>query len=128
TRKADALDYAGVKASEEVARQKALRFGDPGLPKISTVNELVDAFLARHTVDEATLRKMRSQLQHARRVFGDRPLHTLQPIELDLWRATELPTKSAHYPFRAFRQVLEYAVAMGLVDRNPTERIKNPRT
>jgi integrase len=29
--------------------------------------------------------------------------------------------------FRAFRQVLEYAVAMGLLERNPTARIKNGR-
>lgn len=34
---------------------------------------------------------------------------------------------SAHYIFRAFRQVLEYAVAMGLLERNPTVRIKNVR-
>lgn len=50
----------------------------------------------------------------------------MQPIELDVWRST-LPALSAHYLFRAFRQVLEYAVAMGLLDVNPTSRIKNTR-
>lgn len=124
-----ALDYANTKADESVARQTAMRFGDR-LPQpvsnIGTVNELVDAFLARHRVDEATKRKLGSQLKHARTAFGDRPLATLQPIELDVWRST-LPARSAHYMFRAFRQVLEYAVAMELLDANPTTRIRNVR-
>jgi integrase len=50
----------------------------------------------------------------------------LQPIELDVWRST-LPHLSAHYIFRAFRQVLEYAVAMGVLDANPAARIRNTR-
>jgi integrase len=127
--KTSALDYANTKADEAVARETALRFGDrlpqPASP-IGTVNELVDAFLARHRVDAATKRKLRTQLKRARDEFGDRRLETLQPIELDVWRST-LPALSAHYLFRAFRQVLEYGVAMGLLDVNPTARIKNVR-
>jgi integrase len=124
-----ALDYANGKADEAVARANAIRFGDP-LPAltlpIGTVEELVEAFLVRHRVDEATLRKLRSQLRHAIDGFGERRLETLQPIELDVWRS-QLPALSAHYIFRAFRQVLEYALAMGLLERNPTAQIKNVR-
>jgi integrase len=112
-----------------VKLRNAIRFGDAvsaASPTVSTVNELCDAFLARHRVDEATLRKLRTQLKHARVAFGERPPQTLQTIELDVWRST-LPARSAHYIFRAFRQVLEYAVAMGLLERNPTARIKNTR-
>ncbi|MGH3039594.1 MAG: hypothetical protein ACRDLZ_09380 [Gaiellaceae bacterium] len=50
----------------------------------------------------------------------------MQPIELDVWRST-LPALSAHYIFRTFRQVLEYAVAMGVLDANPASRIRNSR-
>jgi integrase len=124
-----ALDYANTKAEEAVARAAALRFGDrlptPG-PAIATVTELVEAFLARHRVDEATLRTLRFRLNHATTAFGDRRIETLQPIELDVWRS-QLPALSAHYIFRAFRQVLEYAVAMGLLEANPTTRIRNTR-
>jgi len=127
--KTSALDYANTKADEAVARETALRFGDR-LPQpasnIATVSDLVEAFLQRHRVDEATKRKLRAQLKHAKDAFGDRRLETLQPIELDVWRST-LPALSAHYLFRAFRQVLEYAVAMGLLGQNPTSRIKNTR-
>jgi len=86
----------------------------------------VEAFLARHRADGATTRKLRAQLKHAIAAFGDRRLETLQPIELDVWRST-LPALSAHYLFRAFRQVLEYAVHMGLIESNPTARIRNTR-
>jgi integrase len=72
------------------------------------------------------LRKLRTQLKHAREAFGNRALATLQPIELDVWRS-QLPALSAHYIFRAFRQVLEYATAMGLIESNPTARIRNVR-
>jgi integrase len=94
--------------------------------RTSRPNDLVGAFLARHRVDEATVRKLRSQLKHATAAFGDRRIETLTPIELDVWRS-QLPARSAHYMFQAFRQVLEYAVAMGLLDTNPTARIRNTR-
>jgi integrase len=74
----------------------------------------------------ATLRTLRFRLNHATAAFGDRPIETLQPIELDVWRS-QLPALSAHYIFRAFRQVLEYAVAMNLIEANPTARIRNTR-
>jgi integrase len=45
---------------------------------------------------------------------------------LDVWRS-QLPALSAHYIFRAFRQVLEYATALGLLDSNPATRVRNTR-
>ena len=124
--KTAALDYAETKAGAAVALRAAQRFGDalPQPARMLTVTELVDGFLARHDVDEATRRKLRSQLKHATGTFGDRPLDTLTSLELDVWRST-LPARSRHYLFRAFRQVLEYAVGVGLVEQNPTARIRN---
>jgi integrase len=123
-----ALDYANEKASKAFARTAAVRFGDLETDQspVSTVAELIEAFLARHRVDEATIRKLRAQLKHAAKGFGDRRPETLQPIELDVWRS-QLPALSAHYIFRAFRQVLEYGVDMGLIESNPTRRIRNTR-
>jgi integrase len=123
-----ALDYANAKADEAVAHKAALKFGDEiaSTSNIATVNELVGAFLARHDADPATIKKLRSQLGHARRAFGDRHVATLTPVELDVWRAT-LPERSRHYIFRAFKQALEYGVAMNVIDTNPTGRIRNRR-
>ena len=92
-----ALDYANAKADEAVARKAAARFGDEIAPtsNIVTVSESVDAFLARHDAVPATIKKLRSQLGHARRAFGDRQVATLTAVELDLSRAT-LPERSRH--------------------------------
>lgn len=128
--KTDALDYANRKAAEAAATDAARRFGDvaPVPIAIDTVDELIDAFLARQEsrVDVVTVRTLRARLKRARASFGDRRVESLQPIELDVWRSG-LPQRSAQYPFRAFRQVLEYAVAMELLDRNPAARIRNTR-
>jgi hypothetical protein len=62
----DALDYANAKADAAVERETAIRFRDP-VPRTATsvlsVGELVDAFLARHDADAATIKKLRSQLK-----------------------------------------------------------------
>lgn len=67
--KTASLDYANTKADEAVARAAALRFGDH-LPQpvsgIATVSDLVEAFLQRHRVDEATRKKLQAQLKHAK--------------------------------------------------------------
>lgn len=107
---------------EEVA---ALRRGDlPKPTEIPTVSELVDAFLAAHEVDKATTDKLRYQLAHAKTAFGDRPIDKLTPFELEAWRA-QLPARTRHHYHRAFRQVLTQAVTWRLLERNPTDGIKN---
>ena len=62
----------------------AIRFGDKlaaAAPNVSTVSELAEAFLARHRVDEATLRTLGFRLNHAVAAFGERRIETLQPID-----------------------------------------------
>jgi integrase len=109
---------------EEIA---ALRRGDlPRPSEIPTVAGLVDAFLAAHEVDQATTDKLRYQLAHAKAAFGEKPIDRLTPYELDAWRA-QLPARTRHHYFRAFRQVLAQAVTWRLLERNPTDGIKNRR-
>ena len=104
---------------------EALRRGEKPKPsEIPTVEVLVDSFLAAHQVDPATTEKLRHQLQHAKRAFGDRPLNTLTPFEIDAWRS-QLPARMRHHYFRSFRQVLEQAVTWRLLERNPSDGIKN---
>jgi len=64
-----------------VALRDAIRYGDrlpAATEPIGTVAELVEAFLARHRVEEATRKKPR-QLKQATRAFGERRLETVQP-------------------------------------------------
>lgn len=39
-----------------------------------------------------------------------------------------MPARTRHQPFRAFKQVLENAVALGILDVNPAARIKNRKS
>src|SRR5215203_2622071 len=58
--KTSALDYANDKAEHAIALRDAIRYGDRLLAteSIGTIAELVEAFLARHRVDEATRKKL----------------------------------------------------------------------
>ncbi len=111
----------------KVREVEALRNGERVLPaEIPTVSELVDRFLATHEVDPATTDKLRHELKHATRAFGDMRIDQLRTPDLAAWRAT-LPARSRHQIFRSFRQVLEQAVTWQFIDRNPTDRILNRR-
>lgn len=90
-----------------------------------TVEALLDLFLARHgrTIDAATERKLRSQLKHARKSFGDRHPDGLHKVELEDWRE-QLPPGSRHDVFRAFRQALAWAVDRQLATVNASNGIK----
>jgi integrase len=111
----------------KVGEVEALRRGDVPAPvDVPTVAELVDRFLAAHEVDPATTEKMRVQLKHATRAFGEMRLDRLTTADLAAWRPT-LPARSRHHYFRSFRQVLEQAVTWQLLERNPSDRIRNRR-
>lgn len=125
-RDGDARDWL----AHRVDRVKAVRRGDvpAARERPGTVDDLLDLFLEKHgrTVDPATKRKLTAQLRKARAEFGDRHPDTLRRIELEDWREL-LPPGSRHGVFRAFRQVLSWALERGLVERNASVGIKNPK-
>jgi integrase len=104
---------------------EALRRGERLAPsEIPTVSEFVSKFLDTHEVDPATTDRLRYELGHATRGFGEMRLDELRAPDLAAWRST-LPARTRHKLFRTFRQVLEQAVVWELIERNPTERIRN---
>src|SRR5262245_10794028 len=92
------------------------------------IDTLIDTFLERHgrTIDPATKRKLDSQLKHARSEFGDRHPDGLRRIDLEDWREN-LPAGSRHDVFRAFRQALSWGLERGLVTRDASAGIRNPK-
>jgi integrase len=121
--KSAARAWVDRKADEVLALRRGER---PAPTELPTVAALVETFLAAYEADPATIEKMRYQLAHATRAFGETRIDRLNAAELAAWRA-ELPARSRHHYFRSFRQVLEQAVTWRLLDRNPTERIRNRR-
>jgi integrase len=66
-----------------------------------------------------------ARLNYATGKFGDVRIDRLAVKELRAWRST-LPAGSAWHIVKALRQVLGYAVAVGLLDANPAKSIPNP--
>src|SRR5919197_1769788 len=91
-----------------------------------TLAELVEVYLAQHDVQPVTIEKLRYLLSKATAVFGDRRIGELTAQEIAEWRMTLSPG----YRFeatQALRQVLQRAVAWGMIDVNPAKvGVDNP--
>ena len=121
-----AREFLDAKIAETTAVSNGTAVATADRP--ATVDELLDVFLDKHgaKVDPATKRKLETQLKHARHEFGERQPDTLRRAELDDWRE-QLPAGSRHDVFRALRQALAWGVARGLVGRDGTAGIANPK-
>ena len=113
-----------------VEEVEALRRGEalPAADKPGTVDLLLDLFVDKHgrTIDQATKRKLITQLRKARGEFGDRHPDSLRKVELEDWRE-QLPAGSRHDVFRALRQALAWAAARGYATRDASAGISNPK-
>ena len=91
-----------------------------------TLDELVETYLAQHDVQPVTIEKLRYLLSKATAVFGERRIGELTSQEIAEWRMTLSPG----YRFeatQALRQVLQRAVAWGMIDVNPAKvGVDNP--
>ena len=92
-----------------------------------TLAELVETYLAQHDVQPVTIEKLRWLLSKATAAFGDRRIGELTSQEIAEWRMTFSPG----YRFeatQALRQVLNRAVAWGMIDVNPAKvGVDNPQ-
>ena len=113
-----ALDYAEAQIT---AQEK----GSPTLPVGTTLAKLVDDFLAQHTGQANTKRTLRHRLRYAVDAWGDVPARHISAHAVGLWRA-KLPKGSAWQIHKALRQVLQYGVAIKLLDENVAKAMKNP--
>jgi integrase len=103
-----------------------LRLGHSYRPEM-TFAELVDEFFAQYVgVTDRTRRTMREWLASARATFGDVPIERLDARSISAWRASLRP-KFAEKQLRALRQVLNYAVRVRLLDRNPAADVPTVR-
>ena len=124
--KTAAKDYAQSEADKVERIRGGLTVPDRERPE--TVDVLLDLFLEKHgrTVDPATLRKMTAQLKAARDTFGEREPATIRRAEVEDWQH-DLSAGVRHDYLRTLRQGYRWAVARGLVDRDPTAGIPNPK-
>jgi integrase len=113
-------------AAEALERELERQRRERRLARSLTLNELVEAYLAQHDVEQVTIEKLRWLLSKAVSVFGERPVGELRSEEIAAWRIG----LSAGYRFdatQALRQVLARAVVWGMIDVNPAKLgVDNP--
>ncbi len=129
--KSDARDWLDSKLPEVAAVRRgelgALRRRNP-----PTLRELVDEFLGQHNAEKNTLKGLRDRLKYATEGpkldghgFADVRIDRLDPVAIGAWRK-RLPERSAWGIHKALRQVLHYAVRVGLLDKNVAVLVPNP--
>jgi integrase len=115
--RADAL-----KALEKVIA----RLGPGGRAATITLAELVDEYLEMHQAEQVTIAKLRWLLGKATAALGDVRLAELSPKDVYAWRLT-IPEGHRFEATQALRQVLNRAIAWGMLDYNPAKRgVPNP--
>jgi integrase len=111
--------------------QKALakvieRLGPSGRAATMTLAELIDEYLELHQAEPVTIAKLRWLLGKATATLGEVRLAELSPKEVCAWRLT-IPEGHRFEATQALRQVLNRAIAWGLLDYNPAKRgVPNP--
>jgi integrase len=119
--KSEAADWL----DDRLANVEALKRGEATRPReIPTLCDLVDSYLEQHVADQNTIDTLRARLKRATAAFGDTRIDRLAVSELRRWRGT-LPGSAWHY-VKALRQVLNYAVSVGMIATNPAREIPNP--
>jgi len=92
-----------------------------------TLAELVEEYLEVHQAAPATIEKLRWLLGKATAAFGEMRLVELRADEICAWRGA-LPEGHRFEATQALRQVLNRAVAWGLIDYNPAKSARGAET
>ena len=116
-----------TRAEAEKALRKVLeRLGPGGGRATITLAEFVDEYLQMHQAAPVTIAKVRWLLGKATAVLGQKRLADLSPRDVYAWRMT-VPEGHRFEATQALRQVLNRAIAWGLLDYNPAKRgVPNP--
>jgi len=114
-------------AEAQKALRKALDRLGPGRGGAMTLAELVDEYLELHQAEPVTIAKLRWLLGKATSALGGKRTADLSPKDVYAWRLT-VPEGHRFEATQALRQVLNRAVAWGLLDFNPARRgVPNPQ-
>jgi integrase len=116
-----------TRADAEKALRKLLdRRGPGGRRATITLAEFVDEYLEMHHAAPVTITKLRWLLGKAIAELGEKRLADLSPRDIYAWRIT-VPEGHRFEATQALRQVLNRAVAWGLLDFNPAKLgVPNP--
>jgi integrase len=111
--------------ASRVEAQKALRKAldrvGPGRGGAITLAEFVEEYLELHQAEPVTIAKLRWLLGKATSALGEKRIADLSSKDVYAWRLT-VPEGHRFEATQALRQVLNRAVAWGVLDFNPAKR------
>ena len=114
-----------TRAEAQKALQRALDRIGPDRGGAITLAELVEEYLELHQAEPVTIAKLRWLLGKASDTLGEKRIADLSPKDVHTWRLT-IPEGHRFEATQALRQVLNRAVAWGLLDFNPAARCAEP--
>jgi integrase len=115
------------RAEAQKALRKALDRVGPGRGGATTLAEFVEEYLELHQAEPVTIAKLRWLLGKATGTLGEKRIADLSPKDVYAWRLT-VPEGHRFEATQALRQVLNRAVAWGVLDFNPAKRcVANPQ-
>jgi hypothetical protein len=118
--------FASRAEAQRALRKVVERLGPAGRGASMTLGELVEEYLEMHQAEPVTIAKLRWLLGKATAVLGEVMLAEILPEQVYAWRLT-IPEGNRFEATQALRQVLNRAVAWGLIDYNPAKRgVPNP--
>ena len=118
--------FATRTEAEKALRKVIDRLGPGGGRATITLAEFVDEYLEMHQAAPVTIAKLRWLLGKATAELGEKRLAELSSRDVYTWRMT-VPEGHRFEATQALRQVLNRAVAWGLLDFNPAKvGVPNP--
>jgi len=109
------------RAEAQKALRKALERIGPGRGGAITLAEFVEEYLALHQAEPVTIGKLRWLLGKATTTLGEKRIADLSSKDVYAWRLT-VPEGHRFEATQALRQVLNRAVAWGVLDFNPAKQ------
>jgi integrase len=118
--------FATRAEAEKTLRKVLDRLGPGGGRATITLAEFVDEYLEMHQAAPVTIAKLRWLLDKSTAELGEKRLADLSPRDVYSWRFS-VPEGHRFEATQALRQVLNRAVAWGLLDYNPAKLgVPNP--
>lgn len=128
-------DAAGHRHQETIGKRKAdavavlderlrqARLGDLYQNrKQVTLSELVDLFMSQYQRPRQTRLRMQTELNRAKKAFGEVPARQLDPAEIAQWISRlEVAQTTRSQTIRSLRQVLRQGIAWGYLSSNPAD-------
>jgi integrase len=113
------------------AKEAELKHGVRILPRLPTLQAFMDFYTDWYKAEHpTTARTFGYEIKSLLARFGSRPIDTIKPVEVELWKAERLKTHSKETvgkELRRFKAAMKRGIEWGEIDANPFQSVKAPR-